>query len=256
MASGPVRKVVAVIDLSRYSDICKELEQHFGTEAVVTVNNQVRNLIHVALAEAGLEVDKVPFKGTGDGAILVLDSSMGASVFAEKLHLAAEEHNRGKDIVLAQRHFRVGVFTGPIVLQPGKGRNKAGEFAGGVIGNAVRLEGACKTGEVLIDAESWADLSPELRKLYGAAEAVKGKRDEQFQAHRRKVVAPAPWDTEAKDRAAVKAAAGAGDSEVIALHKRRLGQLQKQAARFGANTPPEIVMEIEDIQKLLTELEG
>jgi class 3 adenylate cyclase len=256
VANEPATKVVAVIDLARYSDICKELEQHFGTEAVVTVNNQIRSLIHGALAEADLDVDQVPYKGTGDGAIVVLDNSKDASVFAENLHLAAEEHNRGKDVELAQRHFRVGVFTGPIILHPGKGRNRAIDFAGGVIGNAVRLEGACMTGEVLIDSETWANLPPELRKLYGPAEAVKGKRKEQFQAHRRKVAAPAPWDAEGKAPAAAKNASSSSSGEVIALHKRRLGHLEKQAAHFGARTPPEISMEIEDIKQILSELES
>ena len=256
MTSEAVSKVVAVIDLSRYSDICKELEQHLGTGAVVSVNNQIRTLIHEALAEAKLDVDRLPYKGTGDGAIVVLDNSKDASNFAEKLHLSAEEHNRGKDVELAQRHFRIGVFTGPVIIQPGDGRNKAGDFAGVVIGNAVRLEGACKTGEVLIDSESWADLSPELRKLYGPAETVKGKRKEEFQAHRRKVAATAPWDADDEASAAGKGGSSSNDEEVVALHKRRLGHLEKQAARFGAHTPAEISMEIEDIKRILSELES
>ena len=259
MDGEPVNKVVAVIDLSRYSDICKELEQHLGTTAVASVNDLIRGLIHLALAGAGLSVDEVPYKGTGDGAIIILDSSKDASNFAENLHRGAEEHNRGKDVLLAQRHFRVGVYTGPVIIQSMKDRKKTVDFAGGVIGNAVRLEGEARTGEILIDAETWANLPPDLRRLYDPAETVKGKRDEHFHAHRRKVAERAPWDAEAataaKPTTPSKNTPDSSDySEVIKLHKRRLALLEQQAARHGRLTPPEIAMEIQDIKQLLSEL--
>ena len=56
----------------------------------------------------------------------------------------------------------------------------------------MRLEAAARTGEVLICVDTYADLPKELRSQYGPVETVKGKRDETFQTHRRKVVEPAP----------------------------------------------------------------
>lgn len=186
MESSIVEKVVVVIDLSRYSDICKELEQQLDVTAVVAVNDQVTSLIGLALAAANIPSERPPCKGTGDGAILALDSPAEASLFAEKLHHAAERHNRGKDVPLAQRHFRVGIWPGKIAIKPephGKGFPTTFDFAGTAIANAVRLEGACTTGEVLIGYDAWADLPKATRDLYGREELVKGKRDEQFRAH-------------------------------------------------------------------------
>src|SRR5436309_3184019 len=68
------------------------------------------------------------------------------------------------------------------------------DIAGASIAYAVRLEGACNTGEVLISADTYAALDPEAQKEYGPEEVVRGKRDEVFRAHRRRVVEPAPWE--------------------------------------------------------------
>ncbi len=262
MSDPGVEKVVVVADLSRYSDICKELEQQLDVTAVDAVNKQVKDLIGLALAATGVPADRPPYKGTGDGAIIVLDTADEASRFAEHLHRQAENHNRGKDVPLAQRHFRVGICRGKILLTPqshGKGHPTTFDFAGTVIANSVRLEGACKTGEVLIGSEAWADLEADARKLYGHDEVVKGKRDEEFHVHRRKVVDPAPWD------AAAPSAGGAGktskpaappSSGLLAIHKRRLEILQQQAALFGPMTPPYVTMDIEETKRVISELES
>ena len=193
MSDLVVDKVMAVIDLSRYSDICNELEQQLDVTAVAAVNKQIKDLIGLALAAAGIASNGLPYKGTGDGAIIALDTAEQASLFAEKMHTEAANHNRGKNVALAQRHFRIGVWSGKIVLQPeptGKGVPPRFDFAGTAIGFAVRLEGACKTGEVLISSDTWANLSAPARALFGPEEVVKGKRTEEFRGHRRRVSAP------------------------------------------------------------------
>jgi hypothetical protein len=124
MSNPGVDKAVAVVDLSRYSDICKQLEQHLGVTAVGALNDQIKELIGTSLAGARVAPGTAPYKGTGDGAIIALDSPAEASLFAEKLHKAAEEYNLGKDVELAQRHFRVGIWPGKLLLRPeshGKG---------------------------------------------------------------------------------------------------------------------------------------
>ena len=200
-SSEAVRKTVVVVDLSRYSDIGKELEQHSGPAAVRELNAQIHGLIRSALETAGVAAEPLPYKNTGDGAIIALDGAEPASRFAEALHLAARAHNLKKDVPLAQRHFRVGVWTDTIVLDreaTPAGRIVVFELAGTAVANAVRLEGACRTGEVLISPDTWADLPGDMRRLYGDQEEVKGKRGERFRAHRRKVVDPAPWDEPGK----------------------------------------------------------
>jgi hypothetical protein len=39
--------------------------------------------------------------------------------------------------------------------------------------------------------------------------------------------------------------------DILQAHKRRLHHLQVQAARMGYDTPPHILMEIEDVKKIL-----
>jgi hypothetical protein len=210
-------------------------------------------VIDLALADAGISSDGLPYKGTGDGAIIALDTAEQGSAFAEKLHHQAAHHNKGKGVELAQRHFRVGVWSGKIVLEPQtRGKGQPAAFA-----NAVRLEGACKTGEVLISSDTWANLPPAARDLYGREEIVKGKRNEEFPAHRRRVTDPASWDA----ASAAIGGKGAGappapPTKLIDVHKRRLDILQKQAAMYGSLTPPQITMEIEDIKRIISVLES
>ncbi len=262
MSDLVVDKVMAVIDLSRYSDICNELEQQLDVTAVAAVNKQIKDLIGLALAGAGIASDGLPFKGTGDGAIIALDTADQGSLFAEKLHVEAANHNRGKNVHLAQRHFRVGVWSGKIVLQPeprGKGLPPTFDFAGSSIGFAVRLEAACKTGEVLISSDTWANLPAAVRAQYGPEEVVKGKRTEAFRAHRRQVADPAPWDAApAPATSGVKGSdkAASPPTALIDMHRRRLNILEKQAAMYGSLTPPQVTIEIEDIKRILSELES
>ncbi len=262
MVPEVVDKVVAVVDLSRYSDICKQLEQQLDVTAVGALNDQIKELIGLGLAGASIKPGSTPYKGTGDGAIIALSTPDEASLFAEKLHKAAEERNLGRDVELAQRHFRVGIWPGKLLLRPephGKGYPTTFDFAGTTIANAVRLEGACKTGEVLIGSEAWADLPADVRKWYEPEEIVEGKREEKFRAHRRRVVAPAPWDTApAPSSGAGKptATTSSASSDLIAIHRQRLEALEKQAAFFGAYAPPHVTMEIDNIKRILADLEA
>jgi hypothetical protein len=262
MVAAVVDKVVAVVDLSRYSDICKQLEQQLDVTAVGALNDQIKELIGLGLAGASIKPGTTPYKGTGDGAIIALSTAAEVSLFAEKLHKVAEEHNLGRDVELAQRHFRVGIWPGKLQLRPephGKGYLTTFDFAGTAIANAVRLEGACKTGEVLIGYEAWADLPPEIRKWYGPEETIKGKRQEKFRAHRRRVVAPSPWDAVSASLSGAgkpTAAAPSAPTDLIAIHRRRLEALEKQAAFFGAYAPPHITMEIDNIKRILADLKS
>jgi hypothetical protein len=257
MSGTEVEKVVVVVDLSRYSDICNLLEQQLGTSAVGALNDQIKELIDFGLINAGIKSGSQPYKSTGDGAIIALDTASAASLFAEKLHKAAEQRNLGKTVELAQRHFRVGIWSGKLFVRPeshGKGYPTTFDIAGTSIANAVRLEGACRTGEVLIGSEAWAQLKPDDRKLYSLEEIVKGKRAEEFRAHRRKVIAPAPWDTTRTGTG--KTPVTPTSNGVLEIHKRRLEILQKQAAMFGPLTPPYITMDIEETKRVISELEA
>jgi class 3 adenylate cyclase len=197
-ASDPsVIKVVVELDMARYGEAAKGLEDKHGPGAVMDLNRQIRSLITDSIKSVGAVPKRTFWKSTGDGAILVFDDAALASKFAGTLQETAGAYNRGKRSPLEQRHFRVGVATGAVVLemQPEEGGDaEAAEMAGMVIANAARIEAACRTGEVLIDHATRSLLAPELQDLYGDQEMVRGKRKELIPAHRRAVVKRAPWD--------------------------------------------------------------
>ena len=129
------------------------------------------------------------------------------------------------------------------------------------VGDRVRgrLEAACKTGEVIISSNTWANLPEPVRVLYGPEEVVKGKRTEEFRGHRRRVTNPASWEAATIPAATSGKAAGKAPSpptSLIEMHRRRLEILEKQAAMYGSLTPPQITMEIEDIKVIISDLES
>jgi len=193
----PVLKTIVELDLARYSDIAKIMEQNLGPKAVAALNEQIRSFIVTSLQKIGSPLEDTLIKETGDGAILAFDNSEKAVNFAVEVHCAASKHNRGKDCEEAQRHFRIGIYSDEIILKKEttlKGEFKRFEVAGTAISNAVRLETACRTGEILICCNSWAELPRDMRLDFGPEEIVKGKRNEKIRAHRRKVEDPAPWE--------------------------------------------------------------
>ncbi|HEX8203893.1 MAG TPA: hypothetical protein VF590_25685 [Isosphaeraceae bacterium] len=195
--SGDVEKVVAVVDLARYTDIIRRREEQTGAGAVAVFNEEIQGLIRSALGEAGVDAGQIPYKHTGDGAVVILDEAEQGSRFAEVLHRRSQARNLGKVDPLAQLHFRVGLWSGPVELIPlgNAGEHPGGhEFAGTTVAYASRLQSACRTGEVLIGPDTWADLPRTSRLLYGPQEQIQGKRSERLCAYRRRVVDPAPWE--------------------------------------------------------------
>ncbi len=190
-------KVIVELDLSRYIDIARNLEENLGAAAVRQLNEQIEHLVAIGLRSVGAKMSDTRLLNTGDGAILAFATALEASRFSETMHRVAQSHNREKTVELAQRHFRVGIYSGEIVLT--KCFTQSGEFhsfkmAGTTIANAVRLESSATTGEVLISSDTWGDLPRDERKWFAPEEIVTGKREERLRIHRRKVVPPAPWD--------------------------------------------------------------
>lgn len=190
-------KSVAVVDLARYSDIGRYLEQNLGAGAVAELNKQIQHAIQFALQRALFDCEEIPRKYTGDGAILIFNNPIEALDFASHLFQYAENHNSKRNVPLAQRHFRVGIATGPVVLEPRRMSNGEivdYEFHGTTISDAVRLEAACLTGSVLIDAETFQSLPTEKRDGFCSEIEVHGKRTEVFLGHLKRLIDAAPWD--------------------------------------------------------------
>ena len=193
--TGLQTRHIVDLDLFSYSDIARELDRSLGAQAVQVLNRQVKGFVADALDRVGMTIYDLHVEGTGDGAILAFDDAETAVRFAENVHIVADEYNRTKDLETARRHFRVGVGTGEVIVEAEyapDGELRGYSMAGTPIAKSVRLESCAKTGEVMICAKTWETLSPETRSLYGPAETVKGKRQEKFIAHRRRISDPAP----------------------------------------------------------------
>lgn len=198
-------KVIVVLDLSRYSDIARTYQQGLTVESVLQLNQAIEELVIRSIEIANREISDAELKfedailaTTGDGAILGFEKADHAHAFAMHLHRESEQHNAKKE-GLARRHFRIGIARGEIML----GHNDSGRIvmAGIAIADAVRLEAACTTGEILIQTDAWVKLSDTIRPMYGGEETVEGKRSEKIQAHRRKAVDAAPWDVNTESSA-------------------------------------------------------
>ena len=180
-----MNKTVVELDLKGYSDVARELEEHFSAELVMKFNEQIQSFFTDGLKLAGVASEEAILATTGDGAILVFDSPTVAHIFAEAIHNASRLHNEKKTFASAKRWFRIGIATGELAVDYTGGTKK---MAGSVVARSVRLEAACHIGEIIIDSETYLGLSQEQQDCYGAEEQIPGKRDEEFLGRRYPVI--------------------------------------------------------------------
>ena len=245
-----MKKTVVELDLRGYSDVARELEEHFSADLVMRFNDQIQGFVIDALKVAGISPGDAIMATTGDGAILMFDTPPVAHTFAEAVHHSTRVHNHEKTVPAAKRWFRTGVATGDLAIKEAGGSR---QMAGSVIARAVRLEAAGNIGEILIDRDTYNGLSPEQRACYGPEEQVAGKRDERFAARRYTVIA----GLAAPPVAAKAPAAGAKPSAAVARWQQKLEFLQGElpvaegaAARFA------VKCQIDEAKEKIAELGG
>jgi len=176
-----MKKTVVELDLVGYSTISQNLEQGLDVSTVAQLNQQIQSFVDAGLKATNASRDKSVMATTGDGAILVFDSSTDAHRFAQAVHETTREHNRKRQQPLAKRVFRIGVASGEIIMQPKPGGGF--DIAGTTIANAVRLEAKARPGGLLVDNVTFEALQPEQKEYYGPKQIVAGKRDEEFEAY-------------------------------------------------------------------------
>ena len=180
-----LRRTVAVVDMVGYSSIARMLEENISAASVLELNTQIQTFMRRALTTLPDQRAYSVLTTTGDGIIVMFERAEDAHSFAHQVHLLVKEHNDQRSESSAQRWFRVGIATGE--LSANADAALAGDYAGTTIANAVRLESAAAGGEIVIDNASFLELSEDAKRLYGAEETVKGKRDERFRARRYRV---------------------------------------------------------------------
>lgn len=182
---------VVVADLARSQEIAGYLEEMLDVDATHSLQLNIKSLVSSALAQLNFNGSEIPSKFTGDGMIMAFPDAVKADEFSEQLQMEAALYNRGKSIELAKRHFRIGIYSGPLMLIPctsTRGEVLYTEMSGTAIGRATRLEGSCNTGGVLVCEQTWAQLGVR-QTLYGTVELISGKEHEEpIKAYRRKVV--------------------------------------------------------------------
>ncbi len=184
--STPLRRTVAVVDMVGYSTIARLLEENISVNSVTELNQQIQTFITRSLDHLPRDQTFFIVSRTGDGIIILFNQAEDAHHFAQHVHLFAREHNHLRSEATAQRWFRIGIATGDVSETASS--DLPSEYAGTAIANAVRLECSARPGEIVIDAPSFALLSPESKLLYPLEETIRGKRNERFRARRLRVV--------------------------------------------------------------------
>lgn len=174
-------RTVVELDLVGYTKTGRMLQANLGVEVVAQLNEQIQELVDMALKKAKADRKEVVRATTGDGAIVVFASNVQAHRFAVALHRAAAQHNAGRAQV-GHRWFRLGLATGELHQEDSEGGSQA--IAGMVIVDAVRLEAGCNPGEIVASSDTYAGFPRRIQRLYGREEMVQGKKEDQVRAHR------------------------------------------------------------------------
>lgn len=192
-----VRTVVSV-DMSQYGRLSVMVEEALSVAHLLEFNQKILCLFRGIIQEIRAELDDTVIIDSGDGALLIFNKTKHAFHFSEGVHLQANADNSAKS-TQNQKHYRIGVCTGRIIVQ--KVATMSGEtlrhnVAGTAIARAVRLQAACRTGEILTCEHTWSALGPKIRTRFDPLEFVRGKAHENVTigAYRLKIVEPADWD--------------------------------------------------------------
>jgi class 3 adenylate cyclase len=224
------RKTVVSVDLVGYNIIAESAEEGLGVDVVKTLNEQIQQFIN-----SGLEALKLPrhdhfITDTGDGGILIFDSSDDAFLFATHIIKQTEEHNRTRRRGISKRIFRIGAASGEIVIEP----KVTGGFdiAGITIARAVRLEAKTPPGGLLVDRQAFEILESDNQKEFSSSLTVPGKRDEEFSAYLR---SPYP---NAENDAAFFSQGEAKQNPIYAASKAKIDRIQllRDIHRLHPNT--------------------
>lgn len=254
-----VTRSIIVIDLVGYSSIAEHLEQSADVAAVARLNQQIQDFVDAGLIAARVKREQAVIKTTGDGAILALPDAEIAHRFSATVHEATRTHNAARSIALAKRLFRIGIATGEIAEATPYGTK---DIAGTTISRAARLEPKAQPGGVLIDADTYATLPPDLKTLYRGPQTIAGKRDETFDAYAWQANAQGAEDAEhfvrsGSGKTAPAAIVPPAVSSAVKLWEEKLAYLlQEEAKAIDPSAKFKIRQDIEEARQRIADLLG
>ena len=160
------------LDLKGSTAIVKELEQLTNAKSTTTFNQNFQERVRKSLLKIGLDKGEL-IRYEADSALLYFYAANDAHHFAEILHqemaLWSLGLKRNKIIV------RIGCATGTLDLETHDGYLNA---------IAYRLEPAAAPGSILIDPQTYSELSDELRSQYDDPEIIIDKNGERYESRR------------------------------------------------------------------------
>jgi len=189
---GVVEKAVVSIDLYRYSNLAGAAEGTIDVIAVEKLNENIKELIYLALKKCGLVVENTLLMTIGDGALLAFDNPDDAYKFAEELHLQTKKDNIGRNPEW-RKYFRVGISTGKMIFKRNieNGVLVGITIAGMVVITAVRLQSACVAGEIFICKDTFAGfINKQTHKGFYLTKVKAKEHELAIEAYRIKVVDP------------------------------------------------------------------
>jgi len=210
-SDGLRKKCVMCIDMAEFGRTQSIVEQEGGTVAVAQLQQEIKMIMQNGFTSAKCDYESACRDFGGDGGKFVFDEAEDAHRVAMEILHAAEPYNEEghrlwqqaktpkeketlkNKIRISMRCFRVGIAYGELA------RDREHSIAGVVVTNAVRLEGAGTTGQVLMSPEAHQRLSPSAQQEYSGREMVRGKDHDQseYPVHRLVVTPALPWEGEA-----------------------------------------------------------
>jgi class 3 adenylate cyclase len=189
---------VLQVDLAKYTEKAEMARDLLGQRYVAILDRSIHDLVMESVKNvAGID-GNIPAKKMGDGILFLIDSVDAAVKVAESIHLSAMRRNGTAANPTVCWYFRIAISMDEVVMTPPPESTESGqgiEFAGTAIIEAVRLQSACRTGEILITDGAYSQLPKPQQTLFQSRGDVVAKHGRKYLAYARRVIDPAPWDT-------------------------------------------------------------
>ena len=169
------RRTLVKLDLVGYGDIANLLESFTDATSVSKFNAKIRMWVEDGLHQIGTNNGEILKKGAvGDSALVSFQVADDAHCFSKLIHHNLEKWNllqsTGPKVA-----FRIGCATGELDVATHDGCLNT---------VAYRLEPQASPLGILIDAQTYKELSSKFQIEYDIEEIVRGKRKEKFRARR------------------------------------------------------------------------
>jgi formylglycine-generating enzyme required for sulfatase activity len=171
------KRTLVKLDARGYSQVAGFIEEVTGPKGTSSLNSKISGWVEAALMKFDPGKGENLKRGAiGDSALASFLYADDAHKFSKLVHQNLKEWNREKAMVLKDEiMFRIGCATGELDLDTHDGILN-------II--AYRLEPKSSPGGILIDIETYNNLSAEFQAEYDIPEIILGKEHEKYHARR------------------------------------------------------------------------